>query len=59
MSKSNEKNNNKMNNIDKWEDDNNTKTLPEVLPSKVTSLGVFDFWFKQMITELIITKNNY
>ena len=35
---------------------NITKTSPEVLPSKVPSLGVFDFWLKKMITELIIPK---
>ena len=27
------------------DDNNNTKTSPEVLPNKVTSLGIFHFWF--------------
>ena len=36
-------NNNKMKIKNKMKNSNITKTLPEVLPSKVTSLGVFDF----------------
>ena len=49
-------NNNKMKNINKSKmnnNNNNTKTSLEVLPSKVTSLGVFGF-FKKMITEVLL-----
>ena len=38
---------------------NITKTALEVVPSKVTSLGIFDFKKKKMITEVLLVLQYY